>query len=82
MNGNFKAKPMEGESTPQRKQDCMNICFLQPGFQATVSWWLKNMFEWSTFSFHAGIAKERLLGSYMLSPLRLFTTIVESISVG
>jgi hypothetical protein len=33
------------------------------------------MFEWSTFSFHAGIAKERLLGPHTLPTLGLFNTI-------
>jgi hypothetical protein len=75
MNKNFKAKTTEGESTPQHKKDYMNICLLQPGFQATASLWLNNMLEWSTISFHAGIAKEMLLGPYMLPPLGLFSTI-------
>jgi hypothetical protein len=33
------------------------------------------MFEWSTFSYHARTAKERLLGLCMLPQLGLFTTI-------
>jgi hypothetical protein len=36
MNENFKAKPIEGESTAQHKKDYMNIGLLKPGFQATA----------------------------------------------
>jgi hypothetical protein len=37
MNENFKAIPIEGQSTPQHKKDYMNIGLLQPGFQARAS---------------------------------------------
>jgi hypothetical protein len=36
MKENFKAKPIEGESTPQHNKGYMNIGLLQPGFQATA----------------------------------------------
>jgi hypothetical protein len=46
----------------------MNISLLKHGFQVWASWRLKKMFKVSTYSFHAGIAGDRLLESYFLPP--------------
>jgi hypothetical protein len=46
----------------------MNISLLKHGFQVWASWRLKKMFKVSTFSFHAGIAGDRLLEPYFLPP--------------
>jgi hypothetical protein len=51
-----------------RKKYCTNVGLLKRGFCVTACRPLKKTFKGSTLSFHASIAKERLLGPYSLAP--------------
>lgn len=42
----------------------MNVGLLKHGFPVMASWRLKKMCKMSTLSFHAGIARGRLRGTY------------------
>ena len=46
----------------------MNKGLLKHGFRVTASWQPRKMLKACTFSFHAGIAGDRLLEPYFLPP--------------